>query len=522
MVTFKIDQGVIATLGVGTYYGTITVSATGVVNSPQTYIVVLAVTSATTAVIPDPEPGGLVFVGAASGAIASQTINVYASSRTALPFQASASVDSGSWLSFASVTGTAPIIANGTASASAPGAVTVNVKTTGLAPGVYRGLISFAFGSTVRAVNVTLIIETPATAHAVTSSSARPNDSPAPVCANAQLVPTQTGLVNNFSVPTSWPTPLTVQLFDTCGSMIGNAQIVATFSNGDPPLPLIATNAANGIYSGTWTPRKASSQVTITASASAPGYPGALVKISGQAPPNSAPVLAPNGAGDVFNPQVGAGLGPGNIIQIYGTGLATLTSTPAILPLPTTVTGTSVIIGGLQSPLFYVSPTQINAQIPFSLLAGNQYQLLVSANGALTTPLTLQLNAGVPAILNFSSGAVIAQHLDGTLVLPASPAVPGEYIVIYTSGLGATDIPVASGAPSPSDPVANVAVPPVLTLNGSPINILFAGLTPGLVGLYQVNFQVPANLASGNYNLQLTQDGTNSNTTLFQVAAPQQ
>ena len=214
---------------------------------------------------------------------------------------------------------------------------------------------------------------------------------------------------------------------------------------------------------------------------------------------------------------MGAGLGPGNIIQIYGTNLASLQSTPAVLPLPTSVSGTSVIIGGVQAPLFYVSPTQINAQIPFGLVAGNQYQLLVNANGALTTPLALQLNAGAPAILNFSSGAVVAQHLDGTLVLPASPATPGEYIIMYSSGLGATDITVASGAASPSNPPANVTVQPVLTLNGNPVNLLFAGLTPGLVGLYQINFQVPPTLTTGNYTMVLTQAGTPSNTTVLPV-----
>jgi len=252
---------------------------------------------------------------------------------------------------------------------------------------------------------------------------------------------------------------------------------------------------------------------------SAAGYPTAQVKIAGQTPPNSAPILAPNGAGDIFNPAVGAGLGPGNIIQIYGSSLASQTSTPAVLPLPTVVNGTMVIIGGVQSPLFYVSPGQINAQIPFGLAAGNQYQLLVSANGALTTPLPIQLNAGAPAILNFSSGAVVAQHLDGTLVTSASPAVPGEYIVIYSSGLGATDIAVATGAASPSNPPANVLNQPVLSLNGNNVGILFAGLTPGLVGLYQVNFQVPPTLTSGNYTLQLTQGGTSSNTTVLPVAS---
>ena len=68
-----------------------------------------------------------------------------------------------------------------------------------------------------------------------------------------------------------------------------------------------------------------------------------------------------------------------------------------------------MIIGGVAAPLFYVSPEQINAQIPFELTAGNQYQLIVNANGALTTPQPIQLNGGTPAILNFSSGAVVAQ-----------------------------------------------------------------------------------------------------------------
>ena len=69
-----------------------------------------------------------------------------------------------------------------------------------------------------------------------------------PTCANATLVPTQTGLVDNFSVPTAWPTPLSIQLFDTCGSTVGNAQIVATFTNGDPPLPLSGVNTGTGVY----------------------------------------------------------------------------------------------------------------------------------------------------------------------------------------------------------------------------------------------------------------------------------
>jgi uncharacterized protein (TIGR03437 family) len=507
-VGYTIDPGAAAGLAAGAYYGTIRVSGAGVVNSPQDFQVVLSVTPATTPVLPDPQPAGLVFVSAGGSALASQTISVYASSRTALPFQASASTDDGGgWLAISPT--------QGNASASSAGAVTVSANAAGLKAGAYRGAVSFAFGSSVRAVNVTLIVEpaqsTPAAVPALVSD-ARPRPAAAgPVCPNALLVPTQTGLVSNFSAPTAWPTQLAVKLFDSCGSVVGNGQIVATFTNGDPPLPLTAVNTGSGLYSGTWTPRRTSSAVTITANVMASGYPAATIKIGGQVSPNSAPVLAPNATGDVFYPQVGAGLGPGNIVQIYGSGLASQTSSPTTLPLPTAMSGTSVIIGGVPAPLFYVSPSQINAQIPFELTAGNQYQLIVSANGALTTPQPIQLNGGTPSILNFSSGAVVAQHLDGTLILDSSPAVPGEFVIIYSSGLGLTDIPVASGSASPADPPARVADPPVLTLNGNPINLLFAGLTPGLVGLYQVNFQVPTDLATGNYELALTQSGIPSN-----------
>jgi len=214
---------------------------------------------------------------------------------------------------------------------------------------------------------------------------------------------------------------------------------------------------------------------------------------------------------------VGAGLGPGNIVQIYGSGLSSQTNSPTVLPLPTTVSGTSVFIGGITAPLFYVSPGQVNAQIPFELTAGNQYQVIVNANGALTTPQPIQLTAAVPAILQFTSGAVVAQHTDGTLILDTAPAVPGESVVIYLTGLGATDVLVPSGTASPASPLANVVDTPVLTLNGATIPVQFAGLTPTLVGLYQINFQIPLTLVSGNYELLISQSGSVSNQTVIAV-----
>ena len=120
-------------------------------------------------------------------------------------------------------------------------------------------------------------------------------------------------------------------------------------------------------------------------------------------------------------------------------------------------------------------------------------------------------------MLQFSSGEVVAQHPNGTLIQDSSPAVPGEYVTIYLTGMGATDVPVVSGAPSPSSPLANAVDAPMLTLNGNRVPVIFGGLTPTLAGLYQIDFQVPQPLPDGNYTLLITQGGTVGNNTILPV-----
>jgi uncharacterized protein (TIGR03437 family) len=89
--------------------------------------------------------------------------------------------------------------------------------------------------------------------------------------------------------------------------------------------------------------------------------------------------------------------------------------------------------------------------------------------------------------------------------------------VFYLAGLGLTDTSVADGAASPSSPLAHPLVTPLLTLNGSDVPIAFAGLTPGFVGLYQINFQIPANAPNGNLTLVVSQSGVVSNATTLPV-----
>ncbi len=171
--------------------------------------------------------------------------------------------------------------------------------------------------------------------------------------------------------------------------------------------------------------------------------------------------------------------------------------------------------------MYFVSAGQINAQVPFELTAGSPYQVIVDANGALSTPNPIQLTADAPGIAQFAAGQIIAQHLsDNSLVTETSPAEPGEIIVFYVAGMGLTNPGVASGIASPSN---NLAVPldtPALTLNGASIpaaNIIFAGLTPTLVGLYQVDFTVPANAPNGDLTLVLTQSSGVRNSTILPI-----
>jgi uncharacterized protein (TIGR03437 family) len=497
-VNFAVNANA-AALTAQAYYATIQITSGDAIDSPQNFLVVLNVTPAADPALPNPEPAGLVFIANGTGA-PPREVQVFASAPATVNYQAASDSP---WLLVN------PAV--GSTSTASPDSSTVSVNLNSLAAGVYRGNVSYAFSSAaVRSVSVTLLVEATAGAS---------SDRPRVACAPSQLVPTQTGLVNNFAQPTSWPSPLVVTLVDSCGNPVTSGQIVTTFSNGDPPLALNATDTESGIYAGTWTPRGASGQVTVAARATAPGFQAATVQIVGQVTPNAAPALTRNGTLNVFAPVLGATLAPGAIVQIYGSNLAAQATTASTVPLPNILNRTSVFIGDLPAPLYYVSPGQINAQVPFELAAGKTYPVYVSANGALSGANSIQLTTDAPGIAQFPAGQVIATHTDGiTPITETAPAAPGEYIVIYVAGMGLTNQTVPSGTASPS---TNLALPldrPALTLNGAPAaNILFAGLTPTLVGLYQMNFQVPSNAPDGDLQLVLTQKEGPSTTAVLPV-----
>jgi uncharacterized protein (TIGR03437 family) len=291
---------------------------------------------------------------------------------------------------------------------------------------------------------------------------------------------------------------------------------VAEFSNGDPPLSLNLSDTKAAIYSATWTPSHAATQITVTAQATASGLQPASAQILGAVSDTAAPVLARNGTLHNLYPQPGAPLAPGTIVQIFGSGLASTTASTSV-PLPTVLNGTSVLMGGELAPLYFISSGQINAQIPVDLTPGQEYQVLVVANNAYTTPDPIHIAPVTPGIARLANGQVIAQHADFSLVTQDAPAKPGEYLVAYLAGMGLTNTPVGTGAQAPSSPLATVNTSASIAIDGETAPVLFAGLTPGFIGLYQINFQVPADIQSGNRKLEIFQGGLAANISVLPV-----
>jgi uncharacterized protein (TIGR03437 family) len=109
--------------------------------------------------------------------------------------------------------------------------------------------------------------------------------------------------------------------------------------------------------------------------------------------------------------------------------------------------------------------------------------------------------------------ATITRADNGMLITPTNPVHPGDSIVIWSTGLGHTSPAIDAGMPSPSDPLPSAVIHPTVTLGGVGLDILYAGLTPGSVGLNQINATVPKSVPQG-LSIPLVISSGGSSTTL--------
>ncbi len=204
-------------------------------------------------------------------------------------------------------------------------------------------------------------------------------------------------------------------------------------------------------------------------------------------------------------------------MSLFGERLAAAPAGATATPLPTTLGGASVAIGGRAAPLFYAAPGQINAQVPYETPAG-QTLVVVTVGGVASAPTPLNIVAAAPGIFTFGTNRAVVQNEDFSVNDAGNPTGPGTTMVAYLTGGGGFNNPAVTGAPSPASPLVEVrGLPSSVTIGGQPAEILFLGLTPGLVGALQANLRLPP-WPTGNHPLVVTIGGVASNAPLITVA----
>jgi len=202
-------------------------------------------------------------------------------------------------------------------------------------------------------------------------------------------------------------------------------------------------------------------------------------------------------------------ISPGALATVFGSNFA-LTNAGAQAPLPTSVESVSVSVNGQLAPVLYVTPNQVNFQVPWETALGPA-TVTVAVNGGASNAVTVNVLGAAPGLFSMSSGQAIVQNSDYTLNSPSNPAKVGSTIIAYLSGSGAVSPAVVDGAIAPLGTVVYANATSSATIGSSTAQVAFAGLAPGFVGLVQVNIVVPSGLQTGSYPLSVTIGSETSN-----------
>ncbi len=261
--------------------------------------------------------------------------------------------------------------------------------------------------------------------------------------------------------------------------------------------------------------------VTATAGTMAPGtYPATLNIFSNAANgpaaiPVELDVLTPGppvayyqGVLDNALFAVGDPLAPGGIVALFGEQLSDSVTQAQSLPLGTSLGNATVLVNGLAAPIYYASPGQLNFVVPYETRPGPAV-VEVQRDNQTGNSVSITVQSAVPRLLPLNIGdygiAVLEDNV--TLAIPATPGIPShpaqagvDTVVFYALGLGQTSPPGVDGQASPAGqiPTARVVIDETI-FAGTGVTVMpaYAGLTPGSVGLYQINVAIPANCPKG-------------------------
>jgi len=220
------------------------------------------------------------------------------------------------------------------------------------------------------------------------------------------------------------------------------------------------------------------------------------------------PSFPPNGVGNAFSFAAGA-VAPGEIVALFGSNMGPQSglfgSFTTAGYLTDQVEGISVRFDGIPAPLFYAGEGQINVQVPYEV-SGESSTSVVVDTGSESTAVSLPVSAAAPGL--FASAVNFPSNSFNTA---SNPVAPGDYVILYATGLGNPVTPIDTGEAAPVADASAAAV--TVNVGGVAVAPYYAGVTPGLAGLDQISVQIPAGLGSGETPVFVTSaDGAQSQT----------
>jgi uncharacterized protein (TIGR03437 family) len=291
----------------------------------------------------------------------------------------------------------------------------------------------------------------------------------------------------------------------SCSYSVQQPSTTAPTSGGTITIAVQAASGCNWVAGNlpSWiTASSSSSGALLTVASNAGAARSATILIAGQpvvVAQNGLPVAISTG-GVVNAASYSATVAPGSIAAVFGSFPVDQPAQGAAFPIPSNLQGVSIQFNSLFGALFYAGPNQINVQLPLNLVNYPSYAATAVTGYGASAAVAMSVAEFAPGIFAINGqgtgqGAIL--NLSNQLVDATHPAKAGDYIQIYCTGLGEATNNPGTGLPAPADPLSVTETTPTVSIGGVNALVQFSGLTPGTVGLNQINVQIPAGVAAG-------------------------
>ncbi len=303
---------------------------------------------------------------------------------------------------------------------------------------------------------------------------------------------------------------MSFKLVDQYGVPVSGAPVTWTARNSGSIVASDSTTDANGI--ATAQPQLGSQPGSYSFTAVTSGR--LRYTFSGIA--RAVPTISSGGIVNAGSLEANRAVAPGSYVSIFGSGLSDFTDGATTVRLPLAIDLVNVSFDApsahlsLPGHLTYVSPGQVNVQVPWELQGQSAAQVKVTIDYSNGNVVSVPLSDYSPAFFETSPGVVAALDSNFQVIGSSNPAKRGQVVQLYANGLGPVTNQPASGDPAPASPLAQTKSTPVVTIGGQPAAVSFSGLAPGFAALYQINVTVPQSLTPGNQPVTVAIGGQTS------------